>query len=292
MEMEDESDIKWDHSSLWREHVKPTLLTLDIKAFKLCKLSIARRERSFVAASTDFLSVEYCFGSPALTTESLSSDSFAGVKVVTPETEQDVDKQSSETLFTFSPGGGKSSRDHVSKPHVAFAMQSSCFEFGFAQPTIYTKHPDHVEKYYGVVSGYGSQISPGRVMLPLKMDTEEDGTIYVNSKQYHGIIRRRQSRAKAVLKNKMSNCRKQPYMHHSRHLHAMRRPRGSGGRFLNTKKADAALQSKPSDPQSSKVFHPKTGQISSSVHSIGGNMVMPSKWIAAAMDVGCCNLKT
>lgn len=48
------------------------------------------------------------FGSQPLTTESLSgdaSDSFTGVKAVTPETEQGVvDKQSSTTLLTFSPG--------------------------------------------------------------------------------------------------------------------------------------------------------------------------------------------
>lgn len=106
----------------------------------------------------------------------------------------------------------------------------------------------------------------------------------------------------------------QPYMHHSRHLHAMRRPRGTGRRFLNTKKADAAKQSKPSNSQGSEVIHPENGTmnssreangpnlsgsevtsmdyfLSSSVYSPGG-IVMTSKWIPAAMDIGCYNLNT
>ena len=44
-------------------------------------------------------------------------------------------------------------------------------------------------------------------MLPLNMKTD-DGPIYVNAKQYHGIIRRRQSRAKTVMENKLARARK------------------------------------------------------------------------------------
>ena len=48
-------------------------------------------------------------------------------------------------------------------------------------------------------------MAPARVALPL--DLAEDGPIYVNAKQYHGILRRRQMRAKLEAQNKVKNRR-------------------------------------------------------------------------------------
>lgn len=64
----------------------------------------------------------------------------------------------------------------------------------------------------------------------------------------------------------------QPYLHLSRHLHAMRRPRGCGGRFLNTKNSDGSKGNTDDKKTGEGQFFQLTGSQNSEVlQSDSGN---------------------
>ncbi|ONK67287.1 uncharacterized protein A4U43_C06F18570 [Asparagus officinalis] len=154
------------------------------------------------------------------------------------------------------------------------------FELGLGQSTACSNYP-FVDQCYGLYATYGAQAMHGRMLLPLNMTA--DIPIYVNAKQYHGIVRRRQARAKAEMANKLIKVRK-PYLHESRHRHAMRRPRGNGGRFLNSKKDDNSHDGKNtnikareqppmiiSTSPSSEVLHSDSGNLNSASSGSSNN---------------------
>lgn len=155
----------------------------------------------------------------------------------------DQQQQSEPQIQSHSPSSGMAplSAEYMMPPHV---------EVGHAVAPAAYPYPDPY--YRSIFTPYGAQpmmhphLMGIQAAVPLPSDAVEE-PVYVNAKQYHGILRRRQSRAKAESENKMLKCRKvrtssapesqtrKPYLHESRHLHALRRARGCGGRFLNAK---------------------------------------------------------
>lgn len=154
-----------------------------------------------------------------------------------------VQCSNSSACSTLNTGGEKSVegviRSSMGVQDFTFPPSQLCHNQSLAYSAFHLAEPC----FSGLLTAaYGAQpnihhaqlmgMAPGRIPLPFDI-TEEP--MYVNAKQYHAILRRRKYRAKLEAQNKLIKERK-PYLHESRHLHAMKRARGSGGRFLNTKK--------------------------------------------------------
>lgn len=113
-----------------------------------------------------------------------------------------------------------------------------------------------------------SQAMPHPQSPEIASGTVEESPLYVNAKQFHRILKRRVARQKLEEQLRLTSKGRKPYLHESRHNHAMRRPRGPGGRFLtadevaamerdskgdgNSESAETAPTTKSSDSAGSK----------------------------------------
>ncbi|KAJ0240054.1 Nuclear transcription factor Y subunit A-4 [Hirschfeldia incana] len=170
------------------------------------------------------------------------------------ESHKKQERPDSQTPPRAPSGPGSDTSSVYSEPmaHGLYPYPDPYYRSVFA-PQAYLPHP-----YPGVqmqLMGMQQQV------VPLQCDAVEE-PVFVNAKQYHGILRRRQSRAKLEARNRAMKSKK-PYMHESRHLHAINRPRGCGGRFLNAKKKNGD----PKEDQEEATSDENTSEASSSLRS-------------------------
>lgn len=174
--------------------------------------------------------------------------SSRSVQEVSETSEGSLNETHSGDESNYANGVGQSGLSVESRDAI-FAPQ----KFDFAPAFACMNPPYNDATYAGFLASCGlSSLNHQQMVsvglppprLPLLLNPMEE-PVFVNPKQYNAILRRRQARAKLEAQNKLIKARK-PYLHESRHRHAMKRARGSGGRFLNTKQQNSQSPAKQS----------------------------------------------
>ncbi|XP_044479153.1 nuclear transcription factor Y subunit A-1-like isoform X2 [Mangifera indica] len=166
------------------------------------------------------------------------------------EEDDDANKESQNTASSLSVG-----QEHQNTQQGASTiptMPNECFQ-----------QPPQLE-LVGHSIGYPPFVGMAHARMPLPLEMAQE-PVYVNAKQYQGILRRRQARAKAELERKLIKIRK-PYLHESRHQHAIRRARSTGGRFAKKTSVDDSKAGGEKSSCSGPVRSSQSGSSSGSEH--------------------------
>jgi hypothetical protein len=132
---------------------------------------------------------------------------------------------------------------HLEKKIIPLEENSNLFDLEFSLESSHQLHQHQHQQ-------------PSQVLLPeslsyspmLSEDSFEREPRFVNPKQYHRILKRRQQRAK-YFQNHVVVKQDKPYKHQSRHEHAQRRQRGQGGRFMKRQPQTTTTPAKKKEPE-------------------------------------------